>query len=109
MTLKLPAPIAGYFDAERSRDAASMSLRFAANAVVKDDGEVHVGREAIQTWMSEAWNKYNATTEPTAVAQQGASTVVTCRVAGDFRGSPVDLRYDFVLADDLIAQLEVTL
>lgn len=58
------------------------------------------------TW---AWEKYNATTEPVAMATQDAATIVTCRVAGDFQGSPVDLHYHFVLDGDLIAKLEVRL
>jgi hypothetical protein len=35
--------------------------------------------------------------------------VVTAHVAGDFPGSPIDLRYAFVLAGDRIARLEITL
>lgn len=35
-------------------------------------------------------------------------TQVTCHVVGDFPGSPVDLRFFFVLESDMIAQMEVT-
>jgi ketosteroid isomerase-like protein len=108
MTMKLPTAIAGYFAADRDRDAAAISWHFTDNAVVKDDGKLHTGREAIRMWMSHSWKKYSATTEPFAIEDQGLATVVTSHVAGDFPGSPVDLRYHFVLEGDLIAKLEVT-
>jgi ketosteroid isomerase-like protein len=107
--MTLPTTIAGYFAAERDRDAAAISGHFTESAVVKDEGKRHTGREAIQTWMTQAWKKYSATTRPFAIANHGLATVVTCHVEGDFPGSPIDLRYHFVLEGDLIAELEVTL
>lgn len=109
MTRNLPTPIAEYFAAERRRDAAALSLHFAEDAVVKDEGKLHTGREAIRAWMTWAWEKYDATTEPFATAKQDSSTVVTCHVAGNFQGSPVDLHYHFMLDGDLITRLEVRL
>ena len=109
MTMTLPTPIAGYFAADHDRDAAAIAQRFTEDAVVKDEGKLHTGREAIRTWMTESWKKYGATTRPFAIALQTPATVVTCHVDGNFPGSPLDLRYHFVLEDDLIAQLEVTL
>ena len=108
MTVKLKAAIAGYFAADRDRDAASMSRHFAEHAVVQDEGQLHTGREAIQSWMSQSWKKYDATTEPFAVDEGALTTIVTSHVAGNFPGSPIDLRFHFVLEDDLIAKLEVT-
>lgn len=46
--------------------------------------------------------------EPFSVATDEEHTHVTCHVVGDFPGSPVDLRFSFVLANDKIAQMEVT-
>lgn len=109
MTMKLPTAIAGYFAADRVRDAAAIPQHFTEDAVVKDEGKLHTGRAAIQTWMSDAWKKYRATNEPFAIAAQGRATVVTSHVEGNFAGSPVDLRYRFVLEGDLIAELEVSL
>ena len=45
--------------------------------------------------------------EPFAAEQQGAMTVVTSRLTGNFPGSPVDLRYFFKLEGDKIASLEI--
>jgi hypothetical protein len=44
---------------------------------------------------------------PMAAEQEGGATVVTCRLMGNFPGSPVDLRFFFRLAGDKIAALEV--
>lgn len=109
MTMKLPTAIAGYFAADRERDAAGISRQFTEDAVVKDEGKLHTGRAAIQMWMTDAWKKYSATNEPFAIADQGRATVVTSHVEGDFAGSPLDLKYHFVLEGELIAELEVTL
>lgn len=109
MTLKLPTTLAMYFDAERRQDAEALSLRFTERGVVKDEGALHSGRAAIATWISDAWKKYRVTTEPRAVATEGPTTIVTCHVAGNFPGSPLDLRYHFALEGDLISRLEVTL
>ena len=107
-TIELPPAIAGYFAADRDRDAATISRHFTEHAVVQDEGKLHTGREAIRTWMSDSWAKFSATTEPFAIADQGPATVVTSHVEGDFPGSPIDLRFHFVLEGDLIAKLEVT-
>ena len=108
MTMKLPPAIAGYFAADRDRDAASLSRQFTEHAVVHDEGKLHTGREAIQSWIGQSWTQYGAKAEPFAIAQRGLTTVVTSHVEGSFPGSPIDLRFHFVLEDDLIAKLEVT-
>ena len=41
------------------------------------------------------------------IATAGERTVVTAHVRGDFPGSPLDLRYFFVLEGDRIAELEI--
>lgn len=52
--------------------------------------------------------KYTYAMDPFSVAIQNGKTEVMCHVAGDFPGSPVDLRFSFVLADEKIAELEVS-
>lgn len=108
MTMKLPTAIAGYFAADRDRDATALPQHFTEHAVVKDEGKLHSGRAAIEAWMSHSWTTYMATAEPFALAYDRSETVVTSHVAGNFPGSPVDLHFRFVLEDGLIAQLEVT-
>ena len=47
--------------------------------------------------------------EPIDATTSGDVTQVRTRVSGDFPGSPVNLRYQFVLDGNKIAGLEITL
>lgn len=108
MSITLPKPIAAYFAAD-STQRAGVAECFTEGAIVKDEGTTHVGRDAIGKWKTNSSTKYTYVSEPFAVAQDGDRTIVTSRVTGNFPGSPVDLRYGFVLEGDKIAQLEIVL
>jgi len=105
MTLNLPTPVAAYFAADKV-DGAAVSQCFTDDAVVKDEGHTYNGRAAIKKWKEDASAKYVYTSEPLACDQEGNNIVVTCRLKGNFPGSPVDLRFFFKLAGDRIASLE---
>ncbi len=109
MTIKLPIPIADYFEADRTKGAEAIARCFVEDAVVKDEGHTYAGREAIRQWKAESSTKYSYTSKPVAIAEDHGRTVVTSHLAGDFPGSPVDLRYFFVLEGDKIAELEIVL
>ncbi|BAL73778.1 nuclear transport factor 2 family protein [Bradyrhizobium cosmicum] len=106
MSVTLPQPIAAYFAADRT-ERASIADCFTEGAVVKDEGNTHTGREAIRRWKAEASTKYTYVSEPFAVVEDTERTIVTSRVTGNFPGSPVDLRYSFILEGDKIAHLEI--
>ena len=106
MTLDLPKPVAAYFTADKA-DSEAVSQCFTEDAVVKDEGHAHQGRASIKQWKAEASAKYQYTCEPSASAQKGGKFVVTCRLTGNFPGSPVDLRFFFELEGDKIASLEI--
>jgi len=105
-SLKLPQPIAAYFDADKL-DGETISQCFTENAVVKDEGHTHKGRAAIKQWRTDTSAKYEYTSEPFACEQKGGRTVVTSRLTGNFPGSPVDLRYFFELEGDKVTSLEI--
>ncbi|NYE24563.1 nuclear transport factor 2 family protein [Pigmentiphaga litoralis] len=105
-TLKFPAPIAAYFAADTLSPEA-VARCFAVNAVVKDEGHTHTGRDAIRAWKADASAKYTYTTEPLSITQQDGQHLVRSRVTGNFPGSPIDLRYRFHLEGDLIASLQI--
>ena len=105
MPLDLPGPIAAYFAADRE-GAEAVSRCFTENAVVKDEGRTNRGRTAIRQWKEEVSTKYQYTCEPFACEERDG-TVVTSRLTGTFPGSPVNLRFVFVLEGDQIASLEV--
>lgn len=108
MSITLPKAIADYFAADQVNSTA-VALCFAENATVKDERQTHIGRDAIRQWKEEASAKYSYTSEPFAINEEDDKTVVEVHVSGDFPGSPIDLRYAFVLDGDQIAQLEITL
>lgn len=110
MTLQLPQPIAAYFTADQGdAKAAAETLAncFTDDAVVKDEGHTYHGRAAIRQWKEESSQKYTYTCEPLACKTQHGKTGVTCRLTGNFPGSPLDLRFMFELAGAKISALEV--
>jgi ketosteroid isomerase-like protein len=108
MSLDLPTPIAAYFAADKG-DGDAVARCFAERAVVKDEGHTYNGRAAIRQWKADTSAKYNYTSTPVGAEYKGGKTVVTSHLVGDFPGSPVDLRYFFVLEGDEIASLEIIL
>jgi hypothetical protein len=106
MTLNLPGPIAAYFAADRD-GAEAVARCFTEAAVVKDGGRTYRGRAAIRQWKEDASTKYQYTSEPLACELGDGTVVVTSRLTGTFPGSPVNLRFFFVLKGDQIASLEI--
>jgi hypothetical protein len=106
MTLNLPKPVAAYFTADKS-DSEAVSRCFEEDAVVQDEGNTYNGRSAIKKWKEEASGKYEYTSEPVACDQKDGKFVVTCRLTGNFPGSPVKLRFFFRIDSGKIALLEI--
>ncbi|MHB0767277.1 nuclear transport factor 2 family protein [Bradyrhizobium sp. 5.13L] len=109
MAVELPKAVAEYFAADKERGADAVSQCFTEDGVVRDEGNIYTGRDAIRRWKAGSSQKYKYTVEPFAIASEGNRTVVTSHLVGDFPGSPVDLRYFFVLQDAKIAALEIIL
>ena len=108
MTIKLPKAIEAYFEADRTGSPDAVAATFTDKGIVKDKGKTHRGRDAIREWMVEAGQLYTYTAEPLFISTEDGKTQVTAHVAGTFPGSPIDLRFFFVLAGDKVAELEVT-
>lgn len=106
MTLDLPGPIAAYFAADKE-DGEAVARCFTEGAVVKDEGRTYRGRAAIRQWKEDVSTRWQYTSEPFACGQRDGTVVVTSRLTGTFPGSPVDLRFFFVLEGDKIASLEI--
>lgn len=107
MPIALPQTIAEYFETDSGKDALAVARCFAEGAVVKDEGHTYVGLDAIRNWKADASTKYTYTVEPFALATEGDRTIVTSHLAGNFPGSPTDLRYFFLITDEKIAELEI--
>ncbi len=106
MSLELPKPIAAYFTAD-TQNAAAVARSFTETAVVHDEGHTYRGRAAIEQWKANASAKYQYTSELLTCEQQAGKTIVTCRLTGNFPGSPANLRYFFELEGGKIASLEI--
>jgi hypothetical protein len=105
----MAAPIAAYFAAKSTDDIDAMLAPFSADAVVRDvDGNQQMhGLQQIRGWMDETVRKYRYTVEVLDVEDGGEATIVRCRLAGSFPGSPVDLRYAFRVSEGKIASLDI--
>lgn len=108
MTIKLPKGIEAYFDADRDGSPDAVAAAFTENGSVKDKGKTHKGRDAIRRWMADESKQYTYTVEPFLIAAENGKTQVTAHAIGIFPGSPIDLRFLFVLAGDKVAELEIT-
>ena len=88
-------------------DADGFVACFTEDAVVKDEGRTHHGRAGIRKWKADVSAKFQYATEPLACEQTDGRCVVTCKITGNFPGSPVVLRFFFGLEGDKIASLEI--
>ncbi len=105
--LILPDPIAAYLEAD-TKGPDDVARCFTPQGVVRDQGNTHIGREAIKAWKTETSTLYVYTTEPFSVELIDGIHAVHCHVAGSFSGSPIDLKLHFRLERSLIASLEFT-
>jgi hypothetical protein len=107
MDINLPVPIAIYLAAENQGHTEIVAQCFAANAVVRDEGQTIVGVAAIKQWEAETRKKYQHTIQTLASAQRDGKTIVTNRLTGNFPGSPIELEFVFTLDGNKIAALEI--
>ncbi len=96
-----------YFQVSNGAEVSALRDCLTENGVVRDEGHVHQGHEAILAWLLEAQRKYAYSVEPLDVARRAAGVNVRARVAGNFPGSPIELEHAFQLADDRIESLEI--
>ncbi|MFC7287288.1 nuclear transport factor 2 family protein [Herminiimonas glaciei] len=104
----IPQPIAAYVLAENSHDIDSVTKCFTQDAVVKDEGKFHRGRDQIRAWKLETASKYSAYIAPIQVTSNDKAYVLKASVYGNFPGSPAVLHFHFLTVGDLINSLEVT-
>jgi hypothetical protein len=107
MPTNLPPPIVAYLHAANARDAEAVAACFADDAVVIDERREMRGIAAIRAWRDQTFKQYRVTVDVVGAEHAAERTIVTARVAGNFSGSPVELRYAFRLAGGKIAALEI--
>jgi hypothetical protein len=95
--MNVPPVVAEYLEAERAKDARRLSLCFAENGLVRDEGKERRGRAARRQWKEEADAKYRYVSEPLVASAHQDTVTVRARLTGDFPGSPVELSQVFTI------------
>jgi hypothetical protein len=108
MTTTLAGIVARYIAWANAQDIQAFTACFAEDAVVHDEGRRREGISAIREWAKEASKQYHPSVEVIRVAEMDGKTVLSGRVSGNFPGSPVGLRYVFILDGEKIARLEIS-
>lgn len=81
---------------------------FTDDAEVVDEGQTYRGHDEIRRWRETVTSKFTYRVEVVSSEALGADAfVVTAELEGDFPGSPVQLKFRFVLRAGLIATLEI--
>ena len=107
MSLALPKPVTNYLAADAAMDSDMLALCFADDALVRDEGRDYRGLDAIRSWKQETQTKYKYVMKPLDASVSQKTVKLRARLTGDFPGSPVDLDYTFMLANDKIISLEI--
>lgn len=108
MKTRPPQVLFDYFTSVNERRLSDAANCFAFNAVVHDESHNHVGAEAIRHWIENTTTQYQPHSQVMSVDLTGPHTfTVMARVSGTFPGSPVELRFTFVIAVDQITHLSV--
>lgn len=107
MTASLPPSVQNYFSGKNARDFDVAVSGFGQSAVVLDEGRAHEGPVAIRAWLEETVARYDDQATVRSVASSGNGVEVRAEIAGTFPGSPILLRFDFILEDGHISRLEI--
>lgn len=106
--LELPEVVRGYQDAHDHHDTDRALAAFARGARVVDEDREYRGAGEIRTWLDTAGRQFTYTR--TLVGAEVIDTdtwLVVNRLEGDFPGGVADLKYRFVVSDDLIVELVI--
>ncbi len=104
--MKLPPPIAAYFQAANAHNTEALNAVFTDDARVTDEGQEYRGA-AIKGWIDKVNAEYKPHLRVIEAAETRDEIVVTVQVSGTFPGSPIELRFNFTLEHDKIAALTI--
>ncbi len=106
--LNLPAGVAAYLQAAAAFDADALVAGFTEDAQLTDEGRTWRGPAEIRRWWEGPATKYRYTVNLRGGQRvAGDRYVARVRLAGNFPGRTVDLRYRFTLRDGLISALKI--
>jgi hypothetical protein len=106
--MSTPPVVERYFRSDSRRDVENILALFTEEAIVIDDGRRWQGSDEIRAWQLGPASQYEYTVTLTGIETSDESTyVASCRLDGNFPGGTADLRFRFILAEDLIERLEI--
>lgn len=105
--MNMPEIVRAYFEADSRDDPDALTAVFAADAVVRDEGDRHDGVVRIRNWWMAARAKYSHVAEPVGVTEAGEQVSVRAKVSGNFPGSPALINFLFTVKNDKIVLLEI--
>ncbi|MCT7946537.1 nuclear transport factor 2 family protein [Shewanella septentrionalis] len=108
MKIQLAESLDNYFNISNGIETARVNDCFTQSATVHDEGGTYQGLAAIESWLQETRKKYQFNSKPISIAKNGHQEIVVAEVSGNFTGSPIQLKYVFVLNDGKIQSLEIS-
>lgn len=103
-----PGVVQAWFAAHEAQQPDAELTTMTDDVVIVDQDQTYRGREAARGWISGASREFTYTTTVLDTVSDGAATVVSARLEGDFPGGLADLSYRFVLSGDRISALTIS-
>lgn len=94
-----------YFQAANKHDVAATLAHFATDAIAKDEGKTYQGHEQIRHWLEETNASYNPRYVVLNISASGDKATAVVSGSGTFPGSPIQLTFNFMFANDKITSL----
>lgn len=108
-TAPLSPSVSTYLDLTASADKTSAAELFTVDAIVRDNDDVRVGRDAIRSWLGGSASEYTYTSTLLTAEEADGRALLSMLLEGDFPGGRVTLHYRFELAaDGLIEALTIS-
>jgi ketosteroid isomerase-like protein len=105
---KLPEVLIDLLTAQNEHNSAAYANSFADDATVYDEGHNYNGKSEIKGWNETTNEKYQTKLDPIGISKTGNESILTVMVSGVFDGSPLPLKYHFVIEENKIVSLRVT-
>lgn len=105
--MNIPTLLKTYFAASNNEEVEKQVECFKENASVIDENETYLGATEIKKWIINSHTKYKFNSKIIDVKDSGQNITVTATVSGNFPGSLVNLKYDFIILDEKIQRLEI--
>jgi ketosteroid isomerase-like protein len=103
----VPPAISAWLAAHAMHDIDAESAQLTEDVIVVDNGHEFRGRAAARDWSDNVSKEFQYTATILSTDNHGDAVVATARVEGNFPGSPLDLRYQFLLTGGLISALTI--